>query len=141
MAHAAAGPAPRRVATHGRVGLGEGDVARYSVARVWATAVSGFLRCCRSHAFLIGSPSHYNHRVEWIRLPLDDLVSRLHQLTMDDLSASIQGLPSKDRPSINRHSYHNTCIGLVWHIVFRVHYLECAGATNVCDLITLLSQR
>ena len=70
----------------------------------------------------------------YTRLPFDDLVSRLHQLTMDDLSASIQGLPSKDRPSINRCSRHNTCIGLVRHIVSRVHYFECAGATNVCDI-------
>ena len=44
VAHAAAGPAPRRVVTHGRVGLGEGDAARHSVTHVWTIAVSGFLR-------------------------------------------------------------------------------------------------
>ena len=67
-------------------------------------------------------------------MPLDDLVSRLHRLTMDIVSVSIQHLPSEGHPSINRCSRRRTCVGLIQHILSHACYLEYAGAVAICDI-------
>ncbi|KAN0076738.1 hypothetical protein V8E55_010593 [Tylopilus felleus] len=76
------------------------------------------------HAFSNDPASVHNPGLEWVHLPLDDLVSRLHRLTMDILSASI--LPPAGRPSINRRSRRRTCVGLIQHILSRACCLETA---------------
>ncbi|KAN0087906.1 hypothetical protein V8E55_006527 [Tylopilus felleus] len=70
--------------------------------------------------------SVHNPGLEWVHLPLDDLVSHLHRLTMDILSASIQYLPPEGCPSINRCSCRRTCVGLIQHILSHACYLEIA---------------
>ncbi|KAN0101168.1 hypothetical protein V8E55_001152, partial [Tylopilus felleus] len=78
------------------------------------------------HAFSDDPASVHNPGLEWVHLPLDDLVSRLHRLTMDILSASIQHLPSEGHPSINRCSRRRTCVGLIQRILSHACYLETA---------------
>ena len=66
----------------------------------------------------------HNPGIDWVHLPLDDLISHLYRLTMYILSTSIQCLLPKGHLSINNHSYRRTCIGLIQHILTRMCYLE-----------------
>ncbi|KAN0081651.1 hypothetical protein V8E55_009275 [Tylopilus felleus] len=94
------------------------------------------------HAFSDDPASVHNPGLEWVHLPLDDLVSRLHRLTMDILSVSIQHLPSEGHPSINRCSRRRTCVGLIQHILSHACYLETAtDKTDNYYLVQILEHK
>lgn len=78
----------------------------------------------------------HNHDpcIEWASLSKDKLVDRLHKLSMETLSESIQHLVPEGRPSVIGCSRRRTCSGLIQHLLERLRYLECAGADTLCNI-------